>query len=265
MHSAARRAMARVMLFRFGQTEIRVTHADADSLLASVSGRLRDGQGFALATINLDHLVKLRRDHAFRTAYAAQDFVVADGNPIVWLSRMAGQPVALAPGSDSVEPLVAAAARTGRPLVLVGATQQALDAAAAHLAGRVPGLAIGPLIAPPAGFDPDGNAAADILARIAAVGPCLCLIALGAPKQERFAARGRRLAPQAGFASVGAGIDFLAGTQMRAPVWVRRLALEWVWRTATSPRRLIPRYAACAAILPGQALAALRLRQAPND
>jgi len=55
-------------------------------------------------------------------------------------------------------------------------------------------------------------------------------------------------------------VDFVAGTQTRAPRWVRAIAMEWLWRALSSPRRLLPRYAACAAILPGQAMQALRLR-----
>jgi exopolysaccharide biosynthesis WecB/TagA/CpsF family protein len=249
------------MKFRFADTAIAVTHPDRASAAADVAERLESGRGFAMATINLDHLVKLGRDPAFRAAYAAQDIVVADGNPVVWLSWLAGRPVDLLPGSDLVEPLVAMSARAGRPVAMVGATEQVLQAAARRLSERVAGVRFGPLIAPPMGFDPAGTAAEDILARVAATGPCLCLIALGAPKQEQLAARGRRIAPQAGFVSVGAGIDFLAGAQRRAPLWMRRLALEWLWRVQSAPARLGPRYAACAAILPGQAVAALRLRR----
>lgn len=249
------------MRFRFGATEIAVNLTDRAAAQAAVAGRLARGEGFALATINLDHLVKLRRDAAFRAAYAAQDLVCADGNPIVWLSRLARRPVALVPGSDLVRPLAAEAARTGRPLALVGASPEALAAAAARLAAEVPGLAVALAEAPPMGFDPEGASARDLLARVAALGPCLCLVALGAPKQERFAALGRRLAPQAGFVSVGAGIDFLSGHQTRAPAWVRRLAMEWLWRALSAPRRLVPRYAACAAILPAEVLAAWRLRR----
>ncbi|MEZ5798320.1 MAG: WecB/TagA/CpsF family glycosyltransferase [Paracoccaceae bacterium] len=250
------------MLFRFDQTEIAVTHADAASLLADVQGRLASGQGFALATINLDHLVKLHRDAGFRAAYARQDLVVADGNPIVWLSRLARQPVRLVPGSDLVLPLVRAAAGAGRPVSLLGSTEASLQAAMARLQAQVPGLRAGALIAPPMGFDPEGAAAQDMLARLRALGPGLCLIALGAPKQERLAALGRQLAPAVGFASVGAGVDFVAGTQARAPRWVRAIAMEWLWRALSAPRRLGPRYAACAAILPAEALQALRLRRA---
>ena len=249
------------MQFQFGQTTIAVTHPDAVSLLAAVSARFADGQGFALATINLDHLGKLSNDAAFRAAYVAQDFVVADGNPIVWLSRLAGQPVQLVQGSDLVLPLVQVAARAGRPVSLLGSTDASLAAAAARLRQVVPALRIGALIAPPMGFDPEGGGAQTMLAQLQALGPGLCLVALGAPKQERLAALGRQLAPAVGFASVGAGVDFIAGTQSRAPRWVRSFAMEWLWRALFAPRRLLPRYAACAAILPSEVLKALQLRR----
>jgi exopolysaccharide biosynthesis WecB/TagA/CpsF family protein len=248
-------------LFRFGADVVRITHADRVALLAAVADRLAAGRGFALATINLDHLVKLRGDAAFRRAYAAQDMVVADGNPVVWLSRLAGRPVGLVPGADLVLPLVRAAVAAGRPVAIVGATEGALQGAVAHLAVAVPGFRAGPLIAPPRGFDPEGPEARAILGRVAAAGPCLCLVALGAPKQERLAALGRGLAPQAGFAGIGAGVDFLSGVQARAPGWLRAVALEWLWRMLREPRRMVPRYAACAAILPVEAARALRLRR----
>ena len=72
--------------------------------------------------------------------------------------------------------------------------------------------------------------------------------------------RGRELAPQVGFASIGAGLDFLSGHQIRAPRIMRALALEWLWRALSSPRRLIPRFVKCFAILPGLALDTLRHR-----
>ncbi len=249
------------MEFRFADTTIRVTHADASVLLSDVAGRFAQGQGFALATVNLDHLVKLTKDPAFRAAYAAHDLVVADGNPIVWLSRLAGRPVRLVPGANLVLPLVQAAAAAGRPVSLLGSTESALKAAMAHLQGLVPGLQAGALMAPPMGFDPESNDARAMLTRLQALGPGLCLIALGAPKQERLAALGRQMAPEVGFASVGAGVDFLAGTQRRAPRWVQAIAMEWLWRALSAPRRLIPRYVACAAILPGETLKALRQRR----
>lgn len=246
--------------FRFGPTVIAVNIGSTTALLSTVRQRLAARRGFALATINLDHLVKLGRSQRFQAAYAMQDLVVADGNPIVWLSRLARRPVHLVPGSDLVRPLLQVAAEEGVGVALVGSTDATLEVAATRLMQDIPGLRIIARIAPAMGFDPEGAEAARILAEISARGAGLCLIALGAPKQEMFAAKGRELAPSVGFASIGAGLDFIAGTQTRAPAWARKLALEWLWRALSSPRRLIPRYAACIAILPAQVVAAIRLR-----
>ena len=87
-------------------------------------------------------------------------------------------------------------------------------------------------------------------------GARLCILARGAPKQEMFAARGTERLP--GFVSIGAGLDFIAGTQRRAPRWVRQIAVEWFWRMACDPRRLALRYWSCVLILPELVLAALR-------
>ena len=242
-------------------TTVTVNIPTLDVLETRLRSRLRARQGFALATLNLDHLVKLRSDAAFRQAYARQDFVTADGNPIVWLSRLAGRPVTLLPGSDLVIPMLRMAAEAGVPIAFVGSTDDALRAAAAAVNRAVPNAEIRRLIAPPFGFDPEGAAAGDILDTLSQDGIGLCLVALGAPKQERFAAFGRDRAPRVGFASIGAGLDFLAGHQKRAPEWVRRLALEWLWRAVNSPGRLAARYARCALILPGLAVAAARQRK----
>jgi UDP-N-acetyl-D-mannosaminuronic acid transferase (WecB/TagA/CpsF family) len=88
----------------------------------------------------------------------------------------------------------------------------------------------------------------------------MCFLALGAPKQETLAARGLDLVPGCGFLSIGAGIDFLAGLQRRAPAWVRAIAMEWFWRMASDPRRLAGRYARGFTILPGLVRQALALR-----
>ncbi len=248
------------MEFSFPPQRIRVNMPDAASLLAEVRRRFRAGEGFALATINLDHLVKLAHDPDFRPIYAAQDLVCADGNPIVWLSKLAGKPVTLVPGSDILLPLAQLAAREGVPVALMGTTDEALAAAAAALNERVPGLIIAARIAPPMGFDPTSPEARTILRQIAASGARLTFVALGAPKQEIFAAYGREVVPQIGFASIGAGLDFLAGRQQRAPEWVRRIAMEWLWRMLSNPRRLAKRYLDCALILPGLAVNAWRQR-----
>ena len=228
-----------------------------------ISSRLRAGDGFSLATINLDHLVKLRQDRRFRDAYAAQDLVVADGNPIVWMSKLAGRPVSLIPGSDAILPLVRIAAAHRKTLALVGSTDDTLAAAKAYLEREVPGTQVVATIAPAMGFDPVGASADAVLEALKHAGADMVLIALGAPKQELFAAYGRGKLGHVGFISIGAGLDFFSGAQVRAPAWVRAIAMEWLWRALSQPARLIPRYAKCFGILPVELAHALKLRFGP--
>ena len=262
--AAARPSGSGLALFGIGGGRaVAITTPDRRALLADLEPRLAGTGGFTLATLNLDHLVKLRHDQAFQEAYLATSHVVADGRPVVWLARLQGRPVELVPGSELVEPLCALAARLGAPVALFGATDAALDRAAARLEAAHPGLKVVLRLAPPFGFDPDGPMADSAVARLRDSGARLCFVALGAPKQERFAVRAHRALPMVGFASVGAGIDFIAGTQTRAPVWVRRLAMEWLWRLLGSPRRLARRYVACFTALPGLTVESLRRRGSP--
>lgn len=239
---------------------IRVNMATRAALLADVEAHLARQRGFTLATLNLDHLVKLRRLPAFRAAYASHSHVVADGNPIVWLHRLAGRPIGLVPGSELIAPLAAMSARLDVPVALLGATPATLKTAAARLSADHPGLRVVAEISPPYGFDPTGPEADTCLEHLRQSGARLCFLALGAPKQEVFAARAGTKLPGCGFVSIGAGLDFISGDQKRAPLWVRRIAMEWAWRMALSPRRLARRYWDCALLLPGVTLIALRAR-----
>lgn len=247
--------------FRFHNQTIVVNIPDRAALKAAMLQRFAARRGFALATVNLDHLVKMKASQEFTNSYAAQDLVVADGWPIVAMSRLAGRPVTLIPGSDMVLPLCQWAAQAGVRVGFLGSTDDTLQSARTALEARVPGLNVAFTYAPAMGFDPGGPEAATLLEQLETQGISLCFLALGAPKQEELAARGRDLAPSVGFASIGAGLDFLSGRQQRAPGFMRRIGMEWLWRALSSPRRLIPRYARCIAILPGQAWLALWLRR----
>ena len=252
------------MEFHIKSETVHINLATADALYETVTNRFRLGQGFALATLNLDHLVKLTGSQNFRNAYTKQDLIVADGNPIVWLSRLAGKPVDLLPGSELIVPLAKLAAKERIKIALVGSTDATLKKASIALNKQIPDLEIVATIAPPFGLDPKGPEADTILAELNASDARLCFLALGAPKQEFFAAFGRSTAPHIGFASIGAGLDFIAGRQTRAPKWVRKFALEWLWRMLSNPLRLGPRYLRCILILPRLMVDALQLRSTKN-
>lgn len=230
-------------------------------LLRQIADCLLHGRGFAVATLNLDHVVKLRLQPDFLDAYLAHTHVVADGNPVVWLAHLAGRrDVRLVPGSELIAPLASLAAEKRVPVAFLGSTDTVLRDAAARMMADVRNLTVAASLSPAFGFDPLSIQADALLDKVAASGARICFLALGAPKQEILAARGLARHPHLGFVSIGAGLDFIAGHQTRAPLWVRRIAMEWLWRMLTNPRRLARRYLDCILILPGLTYAALAAR-----
>jgi N-acetylglucosaminyldiphosphoundecaprenol N-acetyl-beta-D-mannosaminyltransferase len=220
-----------------------------DDAVACVRARLKARRGFNFATLNLDHLVKLRADSAFGAAYERMNFVSADGAPVAALARQQTAAVRRATGADLLVPLCRMAAHDKIPVALFGSTPESLEAAADRLRALAPGLDVVYIDSPAFGFDPFSSAADAAGAAIAASGARLCFVCLGAPKQELFADRVAQSHPEIGFVCVGAAADFQSGAQIRAPAFVQSVGMEWAWRLATQPRRMAGRYFQCAALL----------------
>ena len=213
-------------------------------------------------TLNLDHVVKMRKVATFRAAYRRAGLITADGFPIVLAGRLQGKRVSRVAGSDLIAPISAEAARSGKSIYLFGSRLPVLIKVSRLLRERNAGLTIAGVFAPPKGFDPTSEDARRCIATIGNSGADLCFVALGAPKQELFADHGKSLLPNISFVCIGAGLDFIAGAQVRAPRWMQRWGLEWLWRAASDPQRLLHRYLLCIGALPGiLARAALVPRQ----
>jgi exopolysaccharide biosynthesis WecB/TagA/CpsF family protein len=202
-------------------------------------------------TLNLDHVVKMRKDTMFRGAYGRVGLITADGFPIVLACRLQGKRVSRVTGSDLIAPISAEAARSGKSIYLFGSSLQVLSEASRLLRERNAGLVIAGVSAPPQGFNPRSEDARRCIETIGNSGADLCFVALGAPKQELFADYGKSLLPNVSFVCIGAGLDFIAGVQVRAPHWMQRWGLEWLWRAASDPQRLLQRYLLCLVALPG--------------
>jgi N-acetylglucosaminyldiphosphoundecaprenol N-acetyl-beta-D-mannosaminyltransferase len=112
---------------------------------------------------------------------------------------------------------------------------QVLTKASRLLQERNPRLMIAGVFAPPQRLDPTSEDARRCIVTIGNSGADLCLVALGAPKQELFADHGKSLLPNISFVCIGAGLDFIAGTQVRARYWTRSWGLEWLWRCGALP------------------------------
>jgi exopolysaccharide biosynthesis WecB/TagA/CpsF family protein len=201
-------------------------------------------------TLNLDHVVKLRKNASFREAYSRAGLITADGFPIVLACRLQGKRVSRVAGADLIAPIATEAARSGKSIYLFGSSAQVLNNASRVLRERNAGLTIAGVSSPPQGFDPASEYARYCIEAIGDSGADLCFVALGAPKQELFADRGKSLLPNTSFICIGAGLDFVAGAQVRAPDWMQHWNLEWLWRAAGDPRRLLYRYLLCMAALP---------------
>lgn len=180
-----------------------------------------------------------RRDTEYRNAVAAADVLLPDGIGIELAARMTSQKLTQnLNGTDLVPALMEQAARMGKSVFLFGGTPGTAEAAANRLIHTIPDLCI-------AGTRDGFAGAADDEAVIADINDSeadIVLVALGVPMQEIWLHRHAHRLDAPLTLAVGALFDFLAGTVVRAPKWVRRAKMEWVWRLAQEPRRLAKRY-----------------------
>lgn len=227
----------------------RINIANDKEAVARIVDAVRRRMGFTFFTLNLDHLVKRRRDPQFRAAYARADFVSADGAPVAALARREAPQLKRATGADLLPLVAQAAARHDIPVAIFGTSAASISAASERLTARFEALRIVFSEAPPSAFDPASAEARAAGQRIAASGARLCFVALGAPKQEVFADLMRQIAPHVGFICVGAAVDFQAGLRVRAPWPIRAIGGEWLWRLSLEPRRLGLRYWLCGRLL----------------
>jgi len=226
-----------------GQT---INVASVKDAVDSIITRLRQPESFLVFTLNLDHLVKLRSNEKFRDAYRSVEFVTADGFPVVTLAGLDGVSIERTAGSDLIEPLCRSAAMNDLSIFLFGTTLSALCAVARQLTTQIIDLDVRGVFSPPIGFAENSDIGDEAIRVIAESGARICFVALSPPNQEIFSAAAMKRTAGVAFIAVGAGLDFIAGTQTRCPPLLRRLNLEWAWRLVTNPKRLGGRYLRCA-------------------
>jgi N-acetylglucosaminyldiphosphoundecaprenol N-acetyl-beta-D-mannosaminyltransferase len=201
------------------------------------------GQGGSIVTMNVDHAVLLERHVGLQDAYRAAAHRYADGMPLVWLSRLVGRPLPeRVTGADLVPAVLARAEAVGLSVHLVGGSPQAALAAREAVLARHPLLRWTGQESPERGFERDPIVAAAVVAAVSSAAPDVVLVCLGAPKQEEWALRHGAELPGSVLLCAGAAVDFLAGTAVRAPQWVQRAGMEWLFRLLKEPGRLWRRY-----------------------
>ena len=211
--------------------------------LARIEQMVESRKPHYLVTANVDFVVQAQTDIELRRIFADADLVLCDGTPLLWVSRLLGNPlVERVAGADIVPLLIERAAQRGDRLFFLGATPNSCRAAVERLQARYPTLLIAGHYSPPFNtlLEMDHD---EIKRRITKAAPDLLFVAFGCPKAEKWLAMHYRDLGVPVAIGVGATIDFLAGQVRRAPIWMRRTGLEWVFRLTQEPRRLFRRYA----------------------
>lgn len=194
-------------------------------------------------TANVDFTTQAYDDPDLKKIVFFADRVVCDGMPLVWLSRIFGRPLReRVAGSDMVPRLLEICAEERRAVYFFGSDMRTLEEAGAIVEQRYPGLRVAGMDSPPVGavIDWDND---ELCRRMRASGASLLLVCLGCPKQERWIYAHHLETGIPLSIGVGASLDFIAGKQKRAPIWMQKTGLEWFWRMSSNPSRLVSRYA----------------------
>ncbi|MCA9935541.1 MAG: WecB/TagA/CpsF family glycosyltransferase [Anaerolineales bacterium] len=212
--------------------------ARVDEFVANGRAQQRSHQ---IATVNADFVVKALHDPELRGILQEADMATADGMPLVWGARALGLPLeGRVTGADMVPALAERAAQKGYSLYFLGAAPGVAARAAEILQAQHPGLQIAGVLSPPKSTVLEMDTA--VLDDIRAAQPDILLVAFGNPKQEKWIAMHRHDLPVPVMIGVGGTFDFIAGKTRRAPEWMQKSGLEWLFRLANEPRRLWKRY-----------------------
>jgi N-acetylglucosaminyldiphosphoundecaprenol N-acetyl-beta-D-mannosaminyltransferase len=218
-----------------------VTEAHAVHAIVSAA---EAGEGHWTVTANLDHLRRYHDSPLERELIEEADLVVADGMPLIWASRLAGEPLPeRVSGSSMVWSICEIASARGLSVFLLGGdpgvAAQAADVFQAHYSGlRIAGTAC-----PSPGFEHDELELGRLQRQAVDAAPQIMFVALGFPKQDVLIRRLRKALPRTSFLGVGISLSYVTGDVPRAPDWICHLGLEWAYRLAHEPtRRLARRY-----------------------
>jgi len=228
---------------------VRVDCVDMAGALERIAQLVDAGGHHLVATVNPEFVMRARVDHEFARVLESADLCLADGSGVVWAARRQGCPIREpVTGVDLIPQLAALCARRHFRLFLLGAAPGVAADFASRLRTDHPDLDV----KAHAG-SPDPSSDAESLALIHAHKPHVLLVAYGHPNQELWI---DRLSDSLGVAvaiGVGGAYDYLTGRVPRAPAWMRRAGLEWLFRLVRQPWRIRRM-----AVLPLYALRVLR-------
>lgn len=231
---------------------IPVDHVSMEGALDRIMGMVdqyeEDSKARLVATANVDFIVNAHDNSRGEDAdellsvLRNADMVTADGMPLVWLSQMLGQPLEeRVTGADMVPALAEQAAKEGKSIYFFGGIDGSAKRTAQILKSRFPELKVAGYSAPMIDLNDKIENKVEI-ARINITEPDILLIALGNPKQELWFNRYKQYLKVPVSLGIGGTFEFISGVTSRAPEWMQKVGLEWIFRMSQDPKRLINRY-----------------------
>ena len=229
----------------FGIPVARVTEAEAVGRIVSLAKERRGKRAAFVATLNVDFVANAVSGWPFGGndelwCYLKDaDLVTADGMPIVALSRLLRQPLLeRVTGADMVPQICRRCAEEGLSVYVLGGDKEAVEEAFGKM-----GMPAGTIVGIDPAFVKLDEPQPEIVERINAAKPDILFVALGNPKQELWMGRNAAKLDVGAMIGVGGTFNFLAGRVKRAPRWMQKSGLEWVYRIVQEPGRLWRRYA----------------------
>lgn len=217
-----------------------------DEAVARVEAMIRSGRPHQICTVNPEFVVEAGRNPDFAAVLARADLCTPDGFGLLLAARYLGEPLrGRVTGVELTWRLAALAAERGYRLFLLGAAPGVAEAAAATLRARHPALQVAGCFA----GSPAPRHEPFLRQLIGAARPDILLVAYGHPRQDLWIARNQPWIQVPVAIGVGGVFDYLAGRVPRAPAWMRRLGLEWLYRLIRQPSRwrriidAVPRFA----------------------
>lgn len=219
------------------------TNVDAAELLDLVMEDLAEKRRASIVFLNVDVVMKIEKDPELAEIVRKAEYVLADGMPLIWISKLFGKPLKeKISGSDFIPALCERAAMEGRSIFLAGGAENVAARAAEKLQERYCDIRIAGTYSPPFGFENDADEIEKMNRTIRNAAPDILIVCLGCPKQEKYIYGNRDIYQVPVSVCAGATIDFIAGTVKRCPAWMSRSGLEWFYRFLQEPKRLFKRY-----------------------
>ena len=195
-----------------------------------------------IATADMDFLVQAQADVELRRILSDAHLVLCDGAPLAMASRWLGNRlVQRASGSDVVPLVLEAAEIAGYRIFILGGAEETNRKAAENIGKQFPNAVLAGRYSPPPASLQNMNHG-EIKRQIQNANPDIVLVAFGCPTQEKWISMNYRELGVPVLVGGGAALNSLAGDAKRAPLWMRRCGMEWVWRIAQEPKGMVARH-----------------------